>query len=258
MLNLDMFPLDWGNLTKLHFEFVMLTVFDTMRLLPQCTRIRHLGLYTDDTQTLIMPPLPRARLPELTVFTWTGFDDDGTSVFEGLSLPGLTDLHLDYASEGSLQSLYTNSSFALRALNLSGSCVHTTLPFLSTFLRSMPSLVSFTVPLAETVTDEFLAFLTYDEQHNRILPNLETFDVSHQVRQFSASAVLCILESRWGTTPLARVKISTKFPEARAPTPADVRNRLIELVEDGLKLDYNCDPAERASETENPESSSTE
>ncbi|KAF7374710.1 hypothetical protein MSAN_00356200 [Mycena sanguinolenta] len=255
-----MFPLNWANLTELDLEFVMLSVEDTAHILPQCTRLRHLKLETDSTPNAIMPPLPRARLPELTVFQWSGFDEDGTSVFEGLSLPGLTDLYLYDGSEGGLQCLYENSSFALRKLYLAESCVHTTFPFLSTFLRSMPSLVSFTAPLSETITDEFLAFLTYDEQHNRILPNLENFDVCHQVQQFSASAVLSMLESRWGTTPLARVKISTRLPEARAPTPADVRSRLIELVEDGLKLVYDCDPTERAIETDDSDSelSSTE
>ncbi|KAF7374713.1 hypothetical protein MSAN_00356600 [Mycena sanguinolenta] len=130
-----------------------------------------------------MPPPPHTRLPELTVFMWSGVDEDGTSVFEGLSLPGLADLYLYGASEGSLQCLYKNSSFTLRVLRLSS--VDIGFPFLSAFLRDMPSLVSFIASrLSESITDEFLVSLTYDKSHNRILPNLERFDIHHRVRQF--------------------------------------------------------------------------
>ncbi|KAJ6513027.1 hypothetical protein C8R45DRAFT_332325 [Mycena sanguinolenta] len=237
-LNLHIFPLVWGNLTELDFDAVALSVLDTAHFLPQCTRLERLKFMTQGPSAPIIPPLPRVRLPRLTTVDWSGLEDNGISVFDQLILPGLTTLSLFEGSSRSLLRVYQNSSFALRELSLS--CVHTTLPFLSAFLRSMPSLVSFSAPLS--TTDEFLLFLAYDKHRNPVLPKLEKLDVCHEVQHFSAAAVLRMLESRWETTPLERSRIYTKFPKAaRAPAPADVRGRLIELVEEGLELEYNCD-----------------
>ncbi|KAF7374708.1 BRCT-containing protein 1 [Mycena sanguinolenta] len=218
-INLHTFPLAWGNLTELDFHAVALSVLDTAHFLPQCTRLKRLKFMTEGPSALIIP-LPRVRLLQLTTVDWSGLEHDGISVFDQLILPRLTKLSLFEGSSQSLLRVYKNSSFALRELSLS--CVYTTFRFLSAFLRSMPSLVSFAAPLSST--DEFLVFLTYDERRNRVLPKLERLDVCHDVQHFSAAAVLRMLESRWGNTPLERSKIYTKSPKAtRTPAPADIR-----------------------------------
>ncbi|KAJ6513029.1 hypothetical protein C8R45DRAFT_1206951 [Mycena sanguinolenta] len=236
-LKLRIFPLAWGTLTDLDFTSLTLTVSDTMRILPQCTRLERLKLATEGGPNLILPVRPRARLPQLTEVHWSRFGDDGVSISDQLILPRLTILSLDQGSWEGVLRLSANSSFALRELSLD---VHTTFPLLSALLREMMFLVSlrFFWSLRTTCTDEFLAFLTYDEQRNPILPHLENLDIWHSG---SASAVLVMVESRWRTTPFAQCKIHTDKQGARMAGPANVRNRLVELVEEGLYLEYNCD-----------------
>ncbi|KAF7374711.1 hypothetical protein MSAN_00356300 [Mycena sanguinolenta] len=190
-LKLRVFPLAWGTLTDLDFASLTLTVRDTMRLLPQCIRLERLKLATEGSPNLILPLRPRARLPQLTEVHWSRFDDDGVYISDQLILPRLTILYLSEGSWEGVLRLYANSSFALRELSLD---MHITFSLLSAFLREMPSLVSLILSWSLRTTDEFLAFLTYDEQHNAILPNLEKLDISHSE---SASAVLHMVESRW-------------------------------------------------------------
>ncbi|KAJ6513022.1 hypothetical protein C8R45DRAFT_1088110 [Mycena sanguinolenta] len=244
-LSLRVLPVGWGTLTELDFVCVTLDNFDAACLLRECTRLERINFMTENTfdPDPDMSPLPCVRLPHLTVVRWSAWSDNASSsVFDGLILPRLETLTLRDGSETFLRRMYTTSPFALRELSLSS----TTFAFLSTFLPAMPSLVSFSASLS--TTDEFLVFLTNDEQQRHlVLPNLENLDVRHFDKHFSASAVLSMLESRWRTTPLARVKLDTSGSGPRVPAPVHLRDRLIELVEEGLKLEYNCDRGDRAS-----------
>jgi hypothetical protein len=57
-------------------------------------------------------------------------------------------------------------------------------------------------------------------------------------QHFSESAMLAMVESRWGATPLKYMKISTKHTAAHAWAPVlhrRVLDRISELVEEGLR-----------------------
>ncbi|KAJ7275831.1 hypothetical protein C8J57DRAFT_1505134 [Mycena rebaudengoi] len=97
------------------------------------------------------------------------------------------------------------------------------------------------VPGYEAYADDFLLFLTYNRQSNAVLPHLEQLVLVDREQHFSESSMLRMMESRWGTTPFAVGRIMTKRTVAHASTPAlhrKVRERITEMVEAGLKFEY--------------------
>ncbi|KAJ6529594.1 hypothetical protein B0H19DRAFT_1273993 [Mycena capillaripes] len=152
-LNPRMLPLNWGNLSYINLGSVALSVHDTAYLLPQCTGVERLSFTTDVASGESMPLIPPLRLPQLTALDWCGFDVDDVS------------LKLHSGCKDTLQSLHAHAPFALRDLTLV--FFYLTLPGFSTFLRKMPSLVSLELRMSFDVTDDLLAFLTYEATYNR-------------------------------------------------------------------------------------------
>ncbi|KAF7341220.1 hypothetical protein MVEN_01857400 [Mycena venus] len=239
--NLDsrMFPLAWGNLTNIDLTYVTLSMFDMAYLFPQFARVERLIFATHDEMGPSMPSIPRVRLPQLVELNYFGFDVNDISIFDRLILPRLTTLELRDACQESVYALRTNAAFALREITLV--FVHLTIPRLSAFLREMPSLTSLELRMCLNTTDDFLLFLTYDSERDAVLPHLERLVLADYEQHFSESVMLGMLESRWGTTPFARGRIATKRTAAHASTPAvhrKVRERITEMVEEGLKFEY--------------------
>jgi hypothetical protein len=121
--------------------------------------------------------------------------------------------------------------------------VHLTLPRLSVFLREMPSLTSLELRMSITTTDALLALLVYDTpaMGTGVLPRLERLVLCDREQHFSESAMLGMVESRWGKTPLKHARISTKCTAAHASAPALHRRvlaRISDLVEEGLRFVY--------------------
>jgi hypothetical protein len=186
-----------------------------------------------------MPSIPRVRLPQLAELNYIGLHVDDVSIFDRLILPRLTTLELRDACQESIYALHTNAAFALREITLV--FVHLTIPRLSAFLREMPSLTSLELRMCLNTTDDFLLFLTYNRQSNAVLPHLEQLVLVDCEQHFSESSMLCMMESRWGTTPFAAGRIMIKRTVAHASTPAlhrKVRERITEMVEAGLKFEY--------------------
>ncbi|KAF8214832.1 hypothetical protein K438DRAFT_1749906 [Mycena galopus ATCC 62051] len=222
-LDSRIFPLAWGNLTRIDLGFVAISVFDTAYLLPQFTRVEHLDFATDDKMGFSMPPIPRVRLPHLTALNWNGLDVDDVSIFDRLILPRLASLELRDACQPSRTCILLPSK--------ADSC--------------MPSLILLELRMSLQTTDELLRFLTYDGQRNPVLPNLEELVLCDRGQHFSESVMLRMVESRWETTPFARGRVSTSRTEAHASTAAVHRRRILSSAgghRDDWPVPYHSEP----------------
>jgi hypothetical protein len=232
-----MLPLAWGNLTNIDLEFVALSVFDVAYLFPQLNCVKRLTFATDDSMGPSMPAIPRVRLAHLVDLKWTGFGTFDDSIFDCLILPRLASLCMREGCLDTIYSLCERGSFALLELKLT--FFHMTLPRLSSLLREMPSLVSLELYMSIGITDELLLFLTYDKREKPVLPTLENLVMANGEHQFTELVMLRMLESRWRTTPLASGRIAARRTAAHG-ADRKVRARVTELVEEGLKFQYDC------------------
>ncbi|KAJ6459216.1 hypothetical protein C8R45DRAFT_1081457 [Mycena sanguinolenta] len=246
-LDARMLPLAWTNLISIDLEHVGLSVDGTAYLLPQCTQARLLRFTTKtEASWESMPPIARVCIPELTELKWWGLDVDDFSIFDRLILPRW--------APSSFASLYSHSNFSLTKLTLVLIRFMDAERFFA-FLRAMPNLTSLYLHLCIPITSKFLSFLTYDPDKNPVLPSLEYIMLADWEQKFSESDMLRMVESRWGPTPFARGQIRTNlmlpnvrvtntlfFRKAARSPPSElhlsVRKRIAELVEEGLKFEY--------------------
>ncbi|KAJ7767812.1 hypothetical protein B0H16DRAFT_1787454 [Mycena metata] len=233
--NLDphMLPLLWHNLSTIDFSSLCINVLDTAYLLLLCTGTQTLRFSTDNDVGDSMPPIAVVTLP-LTSLEWIGFDVNAHTIFAPLTLPLLTTLDLRAACEETVLSLYERSSFALQSLKLCFTYV-SFLPF-SAFLRTMPSLTVLELYTCIDITDGLLTFLTHDEGR-RVLPQLKRLIICRNGSRFSASVLLQMIESRWGSTPLAAVRIEPMTKGAQKHTGFVCR--IVELIEEGLEFGHD-------------------
>ncbi|KAJ7784203.1 hypothetical protein B0H16DRAFT_1876726, partial [Mycena metata] len=238
-LDAGMFPVFWGNLTHINLGSVPLGVHGTALILPLCVSAEVLCFATSDMEEDdLVPIILPFKLP-LTSLEWVGFDVDPLTIFEPLILPYLTSLKLRDACEETIRDLHQRSSFALQ--RLSPCFVYLSLLPLSTFLRDMPSLTCVELYHCIIISDAFLVLLT----NNRpgILPRLQTLIICDKERHFTESAMLQMVESRWYSTPLAKIRISTRqeVHEAAGAAAAHRRilHRIAELIEEGLDFEYD-------------------
>ncbi|KAJ6449921.1 hypothetical protein C8R47DRAFT_1084577 [Mycena vitilis] len=92
-----------------------------------------------------------------------------------------------------------------------------------------------------TISDEFLGFLTYDKD-KPLLPRLERLVICDGEQHFDAKLMLRMVESRWRTTPLARIRTGSyrRTLQLAARTAHHLTlDRVTELVEEGLVFEYD-------------------
>ncbi|KAJ6501050.1 hypothetical protein C8R47DRAFT_1255433 [Mycena vitilis] len=196
-------------------------------VLPQCTSIERLKFVTDASKGHSMPFIAGVRLPLISL-TWQGLWVDDLSIFDPLILPRLTSVDMHEGCGETLFRMHEHSGFALGDIRLT--FFQLAIPRLSDLLRAMPSL-----------TDEFLGFLTYDKD-KPLLPRLERLVICDGEQHFDAKLMLRMVESRWRTTPLARIRTGSyrRTLQLAARTAHHLTlDRVTELVEEGLVFEYD-------------------
>ncbi|KAJ7756619.1 hypothetical protein B0H16DRAFT_1458072 [Mycena metata] len=156
----------------------------------------------------------------VTTLDWHGLDVDSLSIFEPLVLPQLTSLEMCEGCSTSLFRLYEQSKFSLHCLCLV--FFHVPFPPFSAFLRSMPSLTSLELRMSLPISNELLELLTYDAL-KPLLPQLERLtlcDYAQKVRIYTTGGTV------------VKTDVQTAW---RA-----ISDRVIKLVEAGLKFSYDC------------------
>ncbi|KAJ7767805.1 hypothetical protein B0H16DRAFT_337919, partial [Mycena metata] len=232
-LDLHMLPLFWNNLSTIDLSSIFINVLDTAYLLLLCAGTQTLRFSTDSEMGDSMPPIAAITLP-LTSLEWVGFGVEAMSIFSAVTLPSLTALEMRDACQETILSLCKRSSCALQYLTLF--FIPLSFEPLSIFLCAMPSLTVLVLSNCVSITDELLTFLTYQESQP-VLPRLERLTIVRHAKGFSALTMLRMVESRWGSTPLAAVRIKPKPKDAHKHPR--VLQRIVELIEEGLDFGYD-------------------